>query len=204
MEVIVARSARSARREARRELSAARRDLDRLLGTRDPRDRTPRWFLAAAGVVTALVIATVVVLVLRGTQTRFSDTDFTSVAQSTVSALLLPDARDPDRAREILDASTGSFRDEFAQSTGAYRTLVTRLGTVATGSVDGVAVAGRDADVAEVLVTAVVLTRSGTGESGTRESGAGVSKNEPNRFRLMVRIEPDAGDLKLSRVEFLP
>ncbi|MGJ0117742.1 hypothetical protein ACQ7HM_00920 [Williamsia sp. MIQD14] len=195
----MARSTRSARREARREVTAARRDLDRLLGTGAPRDRTPRWVLAAGVVVVALVIATVAVLVVRHGQTRYRDTDFTSVAQTTVSALLLPDARDPDRARQILDASTGSFRDEFAQSTGAYRTLVTRLGTVASGGVDGVAVASRDADVAEVLVTAVVLTRSGTGGSASAQPGGA-----PNRFRLLVRIEPDSGELKVSRVEFLP
>ncbi|WP_045823820.1 hypothetical protein [Williamsia herbipolensis] len=202
----MARSSRSARRQARHELSAARRDLDRLLGTGDPHARTPRWFLAAGVLVVSLVIATFVVLVVRGTQTVYRDTDFTTAAQTTVSALLLPDARDPDRARQILDASTGSFRDEFAQSTGAYRTLVTRLGTVATGSVDGVALAGRDGDTAEVLVTAVVLTRSGTGESTPGEADTATA---PNRFRLMVRIEPDsstpnAGELKLSRVEFLP
>ena len=186
----------AAERVARRDLARARYEVDRLTGE-NARSGVRGWFGVAVAVVVVLAVVAAVAVGWRSRQQTWSDADYRAVAAQTVGLLLTPDSRDPDRAQRILELSTGTFRDEFAQSTGAYSAFVARLGTVATGSVDGVALAGRDGDMVSALVTSVVTTRVGADPSAPDTA-------EPRRFRLRVQIEPDGGALRLAAVEFLP
>ncbi|MBJ7290791.1 hypothetical protein [Williamsia sp.] len=194
----MAQSPFAAERAARRDLARARDEVDRLTGENpSSRGGVAGWFGVAVAVVVVLAVVAAVAVGWRAQRDTWSDADYRSFATETVGQLLTPDARDPDRARRILELSTGTFRDEFAQSTGAYSAFVARLGTVATGVVDGVAIAGRDGDTVSALVTSVVTTRVAANSSG-RDTA------EPRRFRLRVQIEPDGGALRLAAVEFLP
>ncbi|GAA1461049.1 hypothetical protein [Williamsia maris] len=194
----MAQSPFAAERAARRDLARARDEVDRLTGE-DPRSGggARGWFGAAVAVVVVLAVVAAVAVARQAQRDTWSDADYRTFATDTVGLLLTPDSRDPDRAQRILELSTGTFRDEFAQSTGAYSAFVARLGTVATGVVDGVAIAGRTGDTVSALVTSVVTTRVAA-NSSARDTA------EPRRFRLRVQIEPDGGALRLAAVEFLP
>lgn len=194
----MAQSPFAAQRAAQRDLARARDEVDRLTGVapRSGGGVRGRFALAVAVVVVLAVVAAVAVG-WRAQRDTFSDADYRTFAADAVGLLLTPDSREVDRAQRILELSTGTFRDEFAQSTGAYSAFVARLGTVATGVVDGVAVAGRTGDTVSALVTSVVTTRVAPTTSD-RDTA------EPRRFRLRVQIEPDGGALRLASVEFLP
>ncbi len=187
-------------RAARRDLDRAQADLDRLSG-HATRSAARGWFGAAVALLLVLAVLAAIAVGWRAQRVTYSDADYRRFAADAVGLLLTPDARDRDRAQRILELSTGTFRDEFAQSTGAYSAFVARLGTVATGTVDGVAIAARDGDSVTALVTSVVTTRVGS------------TAGEPRRFRLRVQIEPDGdtsgatddgGALRLAGVDFLP
>ncbi len=194
----MAQSPFAAERAARRDLARARDEVDRLTGENpSSRGGVAGWFGVAVAVVVVLAVVAAVAVGWRAQRDTWSDADYRSFATETVGRLLTPDARDPDRARRILELPTAPFPDEFAQSTGAYSAFVARLGTVATGVVDGVAIAGRDGDTVSALVTSVVTTRVAANSSGRDIA-------EPRRFRLRVQIEPDGGALRLAAVEFLP
>lgn len=194
----MAQSPFAAERAARRDLARARDEVDRLTGVNPRTGGGVRgWFGVAVAVVVVLAVVAAVAVGLHSRRDTWSDADYRSFATETVGLLLTPDSRDPARAQRILELSTGAFRDEFAQSTGAYSAFVARLGTVATGIVDGVAIAGRAGDRVSALVTSVVTMRV-TADSSGRDAA------EPRRFRLRVQIEPDGGALRLAAVEFLP
>lgn len=187
------REARRAVRRARRELAAAQVDLRRLEGDRTP--GVPRWMVVAVVVTVALAVVAGVVVGRRMATTAPSDDTLLGAARTLVTPLLTPDSRDPDRAGRILDDATGEFRDEFAQSSGSWSAVVTRLGTQTTGDVDGVALVGRRGDDASVLVTAVLVTR---------RADAAAQEGDPRRLRLVVDLAREDGRLKLAAVGLVP
>lgn len=189
----------AADKAAQAEVHAAERELAGLeteLGERDP-ERHPTW-------LTVLVIAVVVAAIAavaggyrysRADQ-GFSDAQYMRAAAERVEVLLTPDVGDNDkRGRQILAGATGDFRDEFAQSTDAYTQFVQRIGTVATGTVDGVGISSRTSERATLLVTAAISVRTG------------LAPGQPasvQRFRVQVDMVPDDGALKISALEFFP
>lgn len=147
--------------------------------------------------VAAILIAVVVAIagVVRFSQLdseTFSDNQVRSAAADRVALLLTPNMHDPDRSKRILDDSTGTFHDQFAQASDAYTKFVAAVGTVATGQVDGTAIETRDRQSATVLVTASIAVSTANG------GGAGTK-----RFRLRVQLQPDGGELKLAAVEMI-
>ncbi|MGZ8176798.1 hypothetical protein ACXVUM_02615 [Williamsia sp. SKLECPSW1] len=190
------RSARRALRAARSELRSAEADLARLEGRRTD-GRVTRWSAVVLVVIVALAVAVGVTVARRASSPVWTDADVLTAARTLVTPLLTPDVRDPDRASRILDDATGTFRDEFAQSSGSYSAVVSRLGTQTTGDVDGVALADRRGDTSSVLVTAVLLTRR-------TDAGATSQDDDPRRLRLVVEIVPEGGRLKLAGVGLIP
>lgn len=189
----------SADNAAQAELHAAEYELARLeveLGESDPQ-RRPRWLLV---LVIAVVVAAAAAVggVYRYSQADpgFSDAQYMRAAADRVQVLLTPDAGDKDkRGMQILAGATGGFRDEFAQSTDAYTQFVERIGTVATGTVDGVGISSRTSDRATLLVTAAISMRTGL----TPAQPASLQ-----RFRVRVDMVPEDGALKISALEFYP
>lgn len=189
----------AAEKAAQAEVYAAERELAGLeteLGESDPEPRS-RWLTALALTVLVAAIAAV------GGGYRysqadqgFSDAQYMRAATERVEVLLTPDVGDNDkRGRQILAGATGDFRDEFAQSTDAYTQFVQRIGTVATGTVDGVGISSRTSERATLLVTAAISVRTGLAPG----QPAGVQ-----RFRVQVDMVPDDGALKISALEFYP
>lgn len=178
--------------EAERELAV----LETELGDRDRQSRR-RWLRA---LVVAVVVAAIAAVAggYRYSQADqgFSDAEYLRVAAERVQVLLTSDAGDKDtRSRQILAGATGAFRDEFAQSADAYTQFVQRIGTVATGTVDGVGISSRTAERATLLVTAAISVRTGLAPDQPASA---------QRFRVQVDMVPDGGSLKISALEFFP
>ncbi|OZG27889.1 hypothetical protein BH683_016505 [Williamsia sp. 1138] len=186
---------------ARAHLRAAERELAALeveLGEREP-DARPRWL---TGLVVAVLIAAVVAAIggyrYAHTDGGFTDAQYMRAAAERVEVLLTPDAGDGGkRARQIRAGATGTFGDEFAQSTDAFTAFVQKIGTVSTGTVDGVGISSRSGERATLLVTAAIEVRTGLDEDKTQDPAV-------QRFRIQVDMVPDDGALKISALEFYP
>lgn len=191
----------AADKAARAHLRAAERDLAGLeteLGEREP-DTRPRWL---AMLVVAVLIAAVVAVIggFRYSQADpgFTDAQYMRAAAERVEVLLTPDAGDGGkRARQILAGATGTFEDEFAQSTDAFTGFVQKIGTVSTGTVDGVGISSRSGERATLLVTAAIEVRTGLDADRTQAPAV-------QRFRIQVDMVPDEGALKIAALEFYP
>ncbi|MDL9937886.1 hypothetical protein QSJ18_14120 [Gordonia sp. ABSL1-1] len=187
----------AADRAARADLAAAVDELHSAqlaAGTRRPLAR--RWWALTTIIVVAALVLAVWAVVSWWRDDDFDDADYERVAAERVSLLLAPDFRDPQQTRRILSGATGAFRDEFAQSADAYTQFVRSNGTVARSWVDGTGVSGRVGDTATVLVAASVVF------DGRPQSAE--SSEVLRRFRLRVLLTPDAGELKLGAVQYLP
>ena len=192
-------------RAARADLRAAESDLAALeveLGERDP-IRSPVWFrILVAAVALAAVAAVAGGYRYVTADSGFSDAAYQQAARERVELLLTPVADDAaGRSRKILAGSTGTFRDEFAQSADAYTRFVQQIGAQATGNVDGVGISSRSGERVTLLVTAAVVTRSVVTDDPNSNPGGG---QDDRRFRIQVDVVPDGGSLKISDLEFFP
>ena len=106
------------------------------------------------------------------------------------------------RSRKILAGSTGTFRDEFAQSADAYTRFVQQIGAQAAGTVDGVGISSRSGERATLLVTAAVATRTEVTDDPANTDPA--DGPDDRRFRIQVDVVPEDGSLKISDLEFFP
>ncbi|PYE13086.1 Mce-associated membrane protein [Williamsia limnetica] len=188
------KAARAHLRTTERELA----DLEVELGEREP-DRRPRWLLVlVAAVVVAAVAAAIGGYRYVQADRGFTDAQYMQAATDRVEVLLTPEAGDDGkRARAILAGATGSFEDEFAQSTDAFTAFVQKIGTVSTGTVDGVGISSRSGERATLLVTAAIEVRTGLDTDQSRAPAV-------QRFRIQVDMVPDEGTLKISALEFYP
>jgi Mce-associated membrane protein len=120
--------------------------------------------------------------------------EFSAAARQGVTALM---SIDPDRAKEdvqrSIDASTGDQKNQLS----VLSTLIvkkaedTKVGTKVT--VEAVAVQSLSDDSGVVLVAAK-----------TDPTGPDNDKPPPALFRLSVNMTRDGGQLKMSKVDFLP
>jgi Mce-associated membrane protein len=191
-------------RAARADLQAAQSDLAALeieLGERD-RARSPIWLrMLTVAVILAAVGRGIPISPGDGGDRGFSDADYQDAARERVELLLTPAADDAaGRGRKILAGSTGTFRDEFAQSADAYTAFVQKIGAQASGTVDGVGISSRSGERVTLLVTAAITTRTQL----TDELPAGAGEADKRRFRIQVDILPEDGSLKISDLEFFP
>lgn len=186
---------------ARAELETAERELAELeieLGEREPL-RRPRWLtVLAIAVAIAAVVAAIGGYRYASADRGFTDAQYMQAAAERVEVLLTPEAGDGGtRGRQILAGATGTFEDEFAQSTDAFTTFVQKVGTVSTGTVDGVGISSRSGERATLLVTAAIEVTTGLDANGSGTAPV-------QRFRLQVDMVPDEGALKISELEFYP
>ncbi|ROZ89456.1 hypothetical protein [Gordonia sp. OPL2] len=188
-------------RAARRELRRAADDLLTAEVAAGVRRRSRLvTVLVAVAAATILAAAICVVYWVRAAD-AYTDDDYERAATARVSVLLSPDHRRPDQVRRVLDGATGEFHDQFAQSADGYTKFVDTQGTVGRGTVDGVGVSARSGDKATVLVAATVQFSRPDDQSAEDQNAEGQSIRQ---FRLRVLIEPDAGQLKIGAVQYLP
>jgi Mce-associated membrane protein len=114
---------------------------------------------------------------------RQSVLDLTTISAATV---------DDDVAR-VLERSTGTFRDQFAERSDDFVSVVEQADVRATGSITEAGIENSDDSAASVLVAA---TSSVTNSSGAQE--------EPRVWRLRITLDNEDGTILVSDVEFVP
>jgi Mce-associated membrane protein len=113
--------------------------------------------------------------------------------QGIVNMFSLDFNRAKDDVQRVIDSSTGQFRDDFQQRAKDFTTVVEQSKVVTQGTVNAAAVQSIDGNSALVLVAA-----------SSRITNAAGAKDEPRNWRLKVTVTDDAGQYKISKVEFVP
>ncbi len=164
--------------------------------------RRPRWSTVAAAVAVVVILAVLsgsVYMVLdhrHATEQRRRAAEFSAAARQGVVTLT---SLDFDHAKEgvqnIIDVSTGSFKDDFLKMADDFTKVVQESKVISQGSVQADAV-----DLNTMTDNSAVVLVASTSEV-TNAAGA---KQDPRKYRLIVTVARDGGQLKLSKVEFLP
>jgi Mce-associated membrane protein len=155
----------------------------------------------------AIVAATVVVnCALLGAsgymtwQHRAADTErqhsaeFAAAARKSVLTLTSMDFKHAKQdVQRVLDNSTGKFKNDFQSQADDFTNTVEQSKMVTTGTVSAAAVESMTQDSAVVLVTA---TSQVTDIAGATQ--------QPRPLRVSVTMTRDAGQIKMSKVEFFP
>ncbi|MUL81868.1 hypothetical protein FZI95_08795 [Mycobacterium sp. CBMA247] len=116
-----------------------------------------------------------------------------AASQAAVTLMSIDSATAQDNVRQIVDNSTGQFRDDF-QSAADDLVKVAQDSKAATkATVRASAVQSMAADSAVVLVSAA-----------TTVSNSAAAGQQPRNWRLSVTMLNDGGQIKMSKVEFVP
>lgn len=122
--------------------------------------------------------------------------EFTAAARQGVVAMTSLDFNNAKQGvQRILENSTGSFKDEFLKMADDFTKVVEQSKVVSEGSVQSAAV-----DLNSMSDNSAVVLVACTSEV-TNSAGA---KQDPRKYRLIVTLARDGGQLKLSKVEFVP
>lgn len=152
----------------------------------------------AAVVILASLVATVYMVLehrhVLEQQRRAAE--FAAAARQGVLTLTSLNFKDARRdVQRIIDASTGSFKDEFRKGADDFAKVVEQSQVVEQGTVEATAV-----DMGTMTKDSAVVLVASESEV-TNAAGA---KQDPRRFRLIVTIARDGQDLKMSKVQFVP
>ncbi|BBY18293.1 hypothetical protein [Mycolicibacterium litorale] len=120
--------------------------------------------------------------------------EFAAAARQIAFTLMSIDAAKAEESvKQILDNSTGQFHEEFKVASEDFVRLAQDGKVVTDVKVKAAAVESMTNDSATVLVTA----------TSTVTNAAGADR-QPRSWRLSVDIVRDAGQLKMSKMEFVP
>lgn len=149
--------------------------------------------------VRALAAGLLVVVAVAGwlnTQTRHDEDvreQMLQAARGGLIALTSIDHQHADRdVQRILDASTGSFRDEFEQRAAGFKDAARQAESTSVGTVNESAVESVDGDEGRVLVALTVMT-----------SNRGIPERQPKSWRTRVTVSRTGDGFKLAAVEFV-
>lgn len=165
--------------------------------TRRPRSSTVAATLAVVVILASLATSVYMVVEHRhASEQQRRAAEFTAAARQgvlTLTSLNFKDARHD--VQRIIDASTGSFRDDFQKGADDFATIVEQSQVVEQATVRATAVdlGTMTRDSAVVLVA-----------SESEVTNAAGAKQDPRRFRLIVTVARDGHDLKMSKVQFVP
>jgi Mce-associated membrane protein len=166
------------------------------------RFKRPRWSTVAAVVAIVVILAALsgsVYMVLdhrRGVEQHRRAAEFAAAArQGVVTLTSLDFEHAKEGVQNIIDVSTGSFKDDFVKMADSFVKVVEESKVVSQGSVQADAV-----DLDTMTDNSAVVLVASTSEV-TNAAGA---KQDPRKYRLIVTVARDGGQLKLSKVEFLP
>ena len=164
--------------------------------------RRPKWSTIAAAVAVLIIIAALsgsvyMVLDHRNAQRkRERVAEFAAGARQGVVTLTSLDFNHAkEGVQHILENSTGSFRDDFLKMADDFTKVVEQSKVVSQGSVQAAAV-----DLDTMTDHSAVVLVASTSEV-TNAAGA---KQDPRNYRLIVTVTRDGGQLKISKVEFVP
>lgn len=201
-------AARARTLELRRQAEAAKGDVDDGDGVASVNRRRwlrggrPRRKRPVVGAVVAVAV-TCALLGASGYMTwqhrgavreRDRSAQFAAAARQGVVALTSMDFHTAEHdVQRILDSSTGAFKDDFQSRAGDFTKDVEQSKVVTKGTVNAAAVESMTGASAVVLVAATSEVTNSTG-----------AQLEPRAWRLSVSLLEDAGQIKMSKVEFIP
>ena len=113
--------------------------------------------------------------------------------QSVVTLMSIDGAKADEDVQRIIDSSTGQFRDDFQASAKEFADVAKESKSVTTASVKASAVESMSGDSAVVLVTAATTISNTAG-----------ANQQPRTWRLSVNVVRDGGQIKMSKVDFVP
>ncbi len=113
--------------------------------------------------------------------------------QSVVTLMSLDFNKAKDDVQRIIDNSTGQFRDDFKNQADDFIKVAQDSKVITEVTVNATAVESMTNDSAVVLVSA-----------SSRVTNSAGAKQEPRSWRLSVNLKRDGGQIKMSKVEFVP
>ncbi|WP_330255053.1 hypothetical protein OG874_11180 [Nocardia sp. NBC_00565] len=121
--------------------------------------------------------------------------DYVQAARQGVVNILSVDFNSANNdVKRILEDATGAWREEFAPQAQPFTDVVQKSKVVTTAEVTAAGLEHRNDDgTAQVLVAAKSKVSNSAGAS-----------NEQRTFRLRVTVAPDAGRLKIAKMEYVP
>jgi Mce-associated membrane protein len=164
--------------------------------------RRPKWSTIAAALAILIIIGAAsgsVYMVLQhhnATRQQQRAAEFDAAARQGVVTLTSLDFNEAKQGvQRIVDDSTGSFKDDFLKMAGDFVKVVEQSKVVARGTVQAAAVE-LDSMTADSAVVLVACTSEITNAAG--------AKQDPRSYRLIVTMSREGGQLKMSKVEFVP
>ncbi|MGB3352362.1 MAG: hypothetical protein WBB00_06270, partial [Mycobacterium sp.] len=160
----------------------------------------PSWKGIAAAVV---VVGTLVLLGLSGymiwthrevQKLEQQTAEYTAAGRQSVVTLMSLDFNEAEAGvQRIIDNSTGQFKDDFEQQAADFIQVAQDSRVITEVTVNSVAVESMTDDKAVVLVAA-----------SSRVTNSEGANQEPRTWRLSVDLERVDGQIKMSKVEFVP
>ncbi len=160
--------------------------------------------LSSVAAVLAVVISLVAVgasvemavLHKQAVRERQQVAEFAAAArQGVVTLTSLDFEHAKEGVQRIVEVSTGTFKDDFLKMAGDFTNVVEQSKVVSQGSVQSTAV-----ELDSMTDNSAVVLVASTSEV-TNAAGA---KQDPRKYRLIVTVTRDGGQLKMSKVEFVP
>ncbi|WP_460356360.1 hypothetical protein [Mycobacterium sp. ZZG] len=168
--------------------------------TRKRRLPRPRWTAVVAGLV---VLCTVALLGASGymmwthraaEKVRQQNAEYVAAArQSVVTLMSLDFNKAEEDVQRIIDNSTGQFKSDFETQAADFVKVAQDSKVVTEVTVNSTAVESMSDDSAQVLVAA-----------SSRVTNTAGADQEPRTWRLSVSLKREDGQIKMSKVEFVP
>ncbi|WP_231971141.1 hypothetical protein [Mycobacterium sp. E3198] len=166
------------------------------------RVRRPKWSTLAAGLAVLVILGALAgsgYMIKKhhdAVQQRQRAAEFVAAARQGVVTLTSLDFNNAKQGvQRILENSTGSFKDDFLKMADDFTKVVEQSKVVSQGSVQAAAVE-LDSMTKDSAVVLVASTSEVTNAAG--------AKQDPRNYRLIVTVARDGGQLKISKVEFVP
>jgi Mce-associated membrane protein len=119
---------------------------------------------------------------------------FVQVArQGAVNLTTIDWNRADSDVRRILDSATGPFHDDFAQRSEPFVDVVKQSHSTTEGTVTASGLESASENGAQVMVSVSVKT-----------SSTAVPQQDPRSWRMRITVQKVGGDVKVSKVEFVP
>ncbi|WP_255799507.1 hypothetical protein [Mycobacteroides abscessus] len=120
--------------------------------------------------------------------------EYTSAARQIVVTLMSIDsAKAKDSVQAIIDSSAGQFKSDFEDASEDFVKVAQDAKVSTKAAVQAAAVQTMSADTAQVLVTV----------TSTVSNAAGADR-QPRSWRLSLELTRDGGQIKMSKLEFVP
>jgi Mce-associated membrane protein len=153
---------------------------------------------ASLAIICAGVLVTLSVLMVINHRQQAADhqrsAEYAAAArQSVVTLMSLDFNRAQEDVQRIIDNSTGQFKEDFQNQSADFVKVAQDSKVVTEVTVNATAVESMSDDSAVVLVAAT-----------SRVTNAAGAKQEPRPWRLSVSLQRDGGQIKMSKVEFVP